>query len=196
LFDQSPNVLAIDSPEARYNFWVYYFRKRILWELNYYRYKGMKWIKCPYQDLDIKGDGFWLLDQARFINTYECQQHWRINWTEMLDNPLGSWETIKEFLDSNGKFNFWSQSQWLEAIDDYRMTLPNKIVINPHHVHWQIWAISVLQDQGISPGIDIIQNFKNKEYKEWLYPYQENIIKYTEARTYCIGNQTTMIRLK
>jgi|688.fasta_scaffold742285_1 hypothetical protein len=186
LFERSSNIISIDSPLARYNFWVYYFRKRILWELPYYRYQGKKWVKCPYEDLDIKGDGFWLLNQARFIDQYVSQQPWKIDWIEMLEYPEKAWEIIDQFLESNQKNNFWTLSQWLESLNDYRCTLPKKIVINPHHIHWQIWATGILQNQDITSGIDI-KNFQDKEYRQWLYSYIEKTLEYTEKRTYHTG---------
>lgn len=186
-FDKSHSIIGIDSPLARYNFWVYYFRKRILWELPYYRYQNKKWIKCPDKNLDYRGDGFWLLDQARYIDTYICQQYWKIDWIEMIEYPEKAWDTIVKFIDSNQKHNFWTTSQWVEAVDDYRDTLSQKIAINPRHVHWQIWAIGVLQNRGITSEIDIIKNFGNQEYQQWLYSYIENTIDYTEKRTYRIG---------
>jgi len=187
LFERSSNIISIDSPSARYNFWVYYFRKRILWELPYYRYQGKKWIKFPYEDLDTREDGFWLLNQARFIDHYASQQPWKINWIEMLEHPSKSWEIINQFLESNQKNNFWTLSQWLAAVDDYRETLSKKIVINPHHVHWQIWAIGVLQNQGIISEIDMLKQFQSQEYRQWLYSYLEKTLEYTEERTYRIG---------
>jgi hypothetical protein len=186
-FKKSSNVICIDSPLARYNFWVNYFRKKILCEVPYYRYQGKKWIKSPFENLDAKKDGFWLLNQARFIDHYVCQQSWQIDWIEMLEHPAKAWETIDQFLESNQKNNFWTLSQWLEAVDNYCNTLPKKITINPHHVHWQIWAIGILQNQDIISEIDIIENFRNQAYTQWLYKYIENALDYTIKRTYYIG---------
>jgi hypothetical protein len=184
---KSSNVICIDSPSARYNFWVNFFRKKILYEVSYYRYQGKKWIKSPFQNLDDRENAFWLLNQARFIDQYVCEQSWIIDWIEMLEYPSSVWRTINEFLESNKKNNFWTLSQWLEAVDDYRNTLPKKITINPHHVHWQIWAIGILQNQGITSEIDMIENFRNPEYQQWLYRYIENTLDYTGKRTYYIG---------
>lgn len=186
-FKKSANIISIDNPLARYNFWIYYFRKRIIRELSHYRYQGKKWIKCPFKDLDARKDAFWLVDQARFIDQYTTRQSWKIDWIEMLEFPEKSWETIDMFLQSNFIPNSWTLSQWLEAVEDYRNTLPKKITINPHHVHWQIWAIGILQNQGITSEIDMIENFRNLDYQQWIGKYLENTIDYTEKRTYYIG---------
>lgn len=185
-FPENENTISIDSPRSRYNFWIYYFRKRLMRDEIIYRHHGRRWIKCPFQSLDIAGDGYWVLDQCRYINTYQSRQKWNIDWIQMIQDPDPAWETIQSFLESNKKQNFWKKSQWYQALSNYKETLPKKVVINPNHVSWQIWATAVLQDKGIAPAFHIPTHFGDKIYLEWLSAYIPDILEYTKEKTWDI----------
>lgn len=179
-YEPANNIISIDHSGARYNFWIYYFKKRVVHELVSYRYQNQRWIKCPYQELDSAGDGFWLLNQCRFIIRYQSQQSWRIDWLQMLQDPSASWKTIQDFLDSNNQPNHWNLDKWKFAVDIYKQTLPKKISINCHHVRWYLWAVALLQEQGITPDFDLVNNFRTKIFYEWLNKYQTDLIETTK----------------
>ena len=178
-FPPAGNVISIDDPGARYNFWIYYFKKRIVYELKHYRYQDKKWIQCPYETLDSRGDGFWLLNQCKFIISYQTQQSWKINWTQMITDPTTTWTTIQNFLEENYQPNHWNLQQWLTAVDSYKQTLSGKITLNPHQVRWQIWATALLQQQGITPDFDLIDNFRKPIFVAWLDKHNASLMKLT-----------------
>lgn len=181
------NIISIDDPGARYNFWLYYFRKRIVYELEHYRYQNKRWVKCPYENLDSRGDGFWLLNQCKFIISYQTQQPWKINWSQMITDPARVWNTVENFLEENHQPNHWKLEQWLTAVDSYKQTLSKKITINPHQVRWQIWATALLQEQGITPDFDLIDNFRSPEFLKWLNKHSQTLLNTTKEYTWCLG---------
>ena len=181
------NIISIDSPDARYNFWVNYFRKKVIYELTMYRHQGKRWIKGPSNEFDIYNDSFWLLNQSRFIINYQSLQRWKINWIEMMEQPDTAWRTIQEFLDANNQPNHWNIDQWVLALDDYKQTLPKQIKINTHHLSWQIWAVALLQEQGITPPFNLIANFKTLQFFEWLNNYKEKLVETTQKCTWNPG---------
>jgi hypothetical protein len=179
-FAPANNVISIDDPSARFNFWIYYFRKRVAHELISYRYQHHKWVKCPYDNLDSRGDAFWLLNQCRFIIQYKTQQRWKISWSQMLANPEASWKILQDFLDANNQPNYWNLEKWTLAVNDYRRTLSLKVYINTHHVRWQIWAIAFLQEQQITPEFDLVDNFRNLTFLNWLDSHTQPVIEATQ----------------
>jgi hypothetical protein len=178
-YEPAQNIINIDSPNARYNFWINYFRKRIVYELPRYHYQGRRWIKSPNKDSTRQDDGFWILNQCRFIINYRSLQPWKISWTEMLQDPEAGWQVIQEFLDANHQHNYWRMDQWISAVNDYKQTL-SKIKINTNHVSWQIWATALLQEQGIIPSFDLIDNFRKPQFFQWLNNYQQNLVETTQ----------------
>lgn len=186
-YEPANNIISIDYPGARYNFWVYYFKKRVIHELVSYRYQNRRWIKCPYQELDPISDGFWLLNQCRFIIGYQTQQSWKIDWAQMLQDPSVSWKTIQDFLNSNNQYNYWNLDKWKFAVDLYKQTLPKKISINRYHVRWQLWATALLQEQEIIPDFDLVNNFRTKVFYEWLDKYQLDLVETTKKCIWPLG---------
>ena len=186
LYAPATNIISIDSPEARYNFWINYFKKCVVYELKKYTYQGKRWIKCPYEELDCRGDAFWLLNQCRFIIGYQNLQMWKIDWTEMLQNPETPWKIIQEFLDANHQPNHWQLDQWVEAVNDYKQTV-SKIKINTNHVSWQIWATALLQEQEITPAFDLIDNFQKPQFFNWLDNHRQTLVEKTEKCTWLPG---------
>jgi hypothetical protein len=180
LWEPANNIISIDSSDARYNFWIYYFKKRVAHELKYYRYKNSRWIKCPYEITDTPGDGYWLLNQCRFIIQYNSKQFWKVNWGEMVTNPAASWTTIHDFLNSNNQPNYWSLDNWVSAVEFYKKTLSKKVIINTNHVRWQIWAVALLQEQGITPDFNLIENFRNDIFLNYLNKHNQALIETTK----------------
>jgi len=184
--DRANNIISINDSRAKYNFWIYYFRKRVVHELIHYRYQQQRWIKCPYADVTAREDGLWLLNQCRFIMQYQTNQPWKISWIEMLENPANSWKTIQNFLESNNQPNHWNIDQWNSAVDDYRKTL-SKVVINQHHARWQIWAAAVLQEQGMIPDFDLVDNFRKVEFVNWIDGHSNKLVEYTKQSLWTPG---------
>ena len=187
VFTPANNVISIDDPRARYNFWIYYFRKRVALELTYYRHGKHRWIKCPYADLDHREDANWLVNQCRFIINYQSQQHWSINWIQMMENPVDVWPTVCEFLAANKEPNHWNLDRWIDAVNTYRETLRVKTQINVNQVRWQIWATALLINQKIWPDFDMIENFRNPVFVQWLKDHQSYVIGYTQQCHWPLG---------
>ena len=59
--------------------------------------------------------------------------------------------------------------------------------INIKHTYWQIWILSVLQQQGISPGFNLIENWRTPLLYDWLVQYQDSVIEYTKNHYISIG---------
>lgn len=186
-YEPANNIIGIDSSNARYNFWLNYFKKRVLHELTKYTYQGNRWIKCPDADSDVYHDGYWLLNQCRFIIDYKSIQPWKIDWVEMLQNPEASWQTIQEFLTANNQPNYWNLDQWILAVNDYKKTVFTNIKINPAHRSWQIWAVALLQEQGITPNFNLIDNFRSPCFFQWLNEYQQDLVELTKKTTFNLG---------
>lgn len=184
---ESSSTICIDSPKSRFNFWIYYFKKKIIHELDYYYHRGRRRVKCPFHDLDSREDGFWLLDQCKFIQTYQSAQKWKIDWVEMIENPELAWAKINDFLEHNQKTNYWSLDHWIRALDNYKSTIVN-VKINTNHASWKIWAAAALQSQGIGPpGWNLSDNFNNHLFNNWIKIYQDDMVAYTEKTRYFLG---------
>ncbi len=182
LYDLSDTVLKVDSPLARYNFWIYYWKKRVLFELKYYRKGVNRWIKCPYQDFGSKwkSDGFWVLNQCRFIQDYCQNQTWRLDWLDIVNLRPEPWQIIDRWLQYHGAKNFWTFEQWCLAVKDYTVTLP-KVKINTNHISWKIWCVAYLQNQGIYPDFDLHENFYSERFNRWLESYNNSIVEHTKT---------------
>jgi hypothetical protein len=187
VLDPAPNIISIDDPGARYNFWINYFKKRVLNELDWYRYNNRRWTKCPYQDLDSRGDAFWLINQCKFLINYRSQQPWRISWIQMLNDPASAWKVVQEYLETNNQPNYWNLTKWTEAVQEYQQTLPANIPLNTHHIKWQIWAVALLLEQRITPNFDLIDNFRNTKFLTWLDNYNQDLIKITKQCVWTPG---------
>lgn len=183
-FDPAPNIISIDDPGARYNFWINYFKKRVIYELEYYRYNNCRWIKCPYEELDSPHDAFWLINQCRFIISYQSQQPWHISWSQMLTDPASVWKIVQEYLEATNQPNYWTLSKWSEVVEEYRRTLPTKITMNTNHIKWKIWAVSLLQERGIIPNFDIIANFRKPKFLTWLDKHNQDLLEITKQYTW------------
>lgn len=183
-FEPSNNIISLDDSGSRYNFWNNYYKKRVVHELKKTRYLNRRWIKCPYENLkSSKQDGFWLLNQCRFIINYNSQQPWKISWTGMLTDPETCWKIILEYLQANQQHNYWSMNQWISAVNIYRQTL-SKPTFNLHHSRWQIWATALLQTQGIVPDFDLMENFRKPIFLFWLNKHNDRLLDITKKCTY------------
>lgn len=175
------NIISIDDPGAKYNFWMNYFKKRVVYELVRSRYQGQRWIRCPYENLSLKQDGIWLLNQCKFVIDYSSQQPWKLSWITMLTDPGTCWQTIVEFLQTNNQPNHWNIDQWISAVGVYRKTLATP-TINVHHSKWQIWATALLQSQNIVPDFDVVDNFRKPVFVSWLDKHNDSLIELTNTR--------------
>jgi hypothetical protein len=180
------NVISIDDSGARYNFWGNYYKKRVMYELEKSRYLGRRWIRSDQNLESLEQDGFWLLNQCRFIISYNSRQHWKISWIDMLTDPETCWKTILEYLQANHQHNYWGLDQWISAVNGYRQTLA-KPTINLHHVRWQIWAIALLQEQRIAPRFSLIENFRKPIFLSWLDKHNDRLLELTKKYTYTPG---------
>jgi hypothetical protein len=185
---KSTSVLGLDSRRARYNFWLYYWHKRVCYELELYRVNGRRW---PWWSKDIKdprSDGCMLLDNCSHINSFHSDQDLILDWVEMIQSPERSWMIIQEFFFINKCQNRWNKDQWVSAVDTYRSTLKiKKQHINIKHTYWQIWMLSVLQQQGIQPNFGLIKNWGTPLLHDWLIQYQDSVIEYTKNHYTSIG---------
>lgn len=184
--DPSPLNICIDSPLAKYNFWIYYWKKTVLKEMPYRRYQGQRRPICWFDNLSVIEDGYWFLNQCRYIQTFQSNQDWKIDWIEMIENPQQTWKTINNFLESNQQKNHWTLNQWIQAVDNYKSTLCT-IKINSAQVTWKVWAVGVLHIQGIFPPWNVVENFNNATFNRWLSIYNKDVIDYTRKIMYIIG---------
>ena len=186
-FGPANNIISIDDSCARYNFWSNYYKKRVVHELEKSRYLGRRWIQCPYENFEsVQQDGFWLLNQCRFIISYDSQQPWKISWIDMLTDPETCWKTILQYVQANHQHNYWSLDQWISAVHGYRQTLANP-TFNLHHARSQIWATALLQEQGILPNFDLMKNFRKHIFLSWLDKHHDLLLEITKKCTYIPG---------
>lgn len=180
---KSTSCISIDNTNARFNFWIYYFKKKILYETSYYRFNSRRWPLCYENSFNIYENGFFLLNTAIYVQTYQSKQHWNIDWVEMLENPELAWDIICNFLNFNNEKNYWSITEWFTAIQNYKHTL-SQVKLNTNHISWKIWAVANLHNKNIHPDWNLIENFNNNKFCDWLGQYKTQIFDDTVKTLY------------
>jgi hypothetical protein len=184
--DVADNVLSIGNGNYKYNFWKLYTYKRILHELTYKRVRGMRVVVAPYDNyVDEKDDFFWLVNQCRFIQSYQCDGKFQIDWQNLFYNPEKSWNTICEFLEHNQIENCRTIDQFLVILENYKTTCRQiNFNINFKHKLFKIWALAFLQNNNYVASFDIFENFEKAITDNWISTHKDLILDYTN--TNCI----------
>jgi len=180
-------VIGLHSAQARYNFWIYYWGKRVLPDLRCRRYDGRHWVNSGSDLAQAKQQGSWLLSVCQRIHEFPSQHDFQIDWINMINQPDQAWRTVCAFLEQNRERNRWSLSQWQTAVQNYRATIWSPRARTTHRVAYRIWAVAWLASQGISAPFDVFVNFYEPCLQEWLGDFADDIEHYTQTSTYQLG---------
>lgn len=182
------SVLHLANPDARFNFWTYYWGKKILRTAPVRRPDGKRWIASIYHERsDWINSGYWLLDQCRRIHKYPATTGFVIDWIDMINHGDKAWQTLCEFLDHNQMHNHWTVLQWHSAVDNYRSSIWTPKLHRTLGVSYRIWSLAWLQSRAIYPPFHLAENFFEPCLTEWLSTYRDEIENYTEKTTYQLG---------
>ena len=181
--DLADNVLSIGNGNYKYNFWRIYAHKRLIYELYYKRFDHKRVITSPYdKNIDIRDDFFWLLNQCRFIQEYNCPGKFQIDWQNLFYDPQQVWTSICNFLENNKIKNHRNFDQFLSVLENYKSTCkPIKFSINFQHKLFKIWALSFLQSNNHKAPDDVFYNFEKPIINEWILDNKSLILDYTNS---------------
>jgi hypothetical protein len=182
------NTLIIGNNSYKYNFWKLYLHKQILRNFKYTRIGGKKFIVNPCKTTSsCKDNFFWLIDQCRFIQTYQCPGKFQIDWQDLFVDPTRAWDTICNFLEHNHKKNHIDFSQFKIAVDNYVKTC--QVVnykANFNHRLFLIWSLAFLKNNNYTAPFDIFDKFESKETTDWVHGFLPMILEYTHQNTLSI----------
>ena len=195
-FDLADNVLSVGNGNYKYNFWRIYAHKKVIRELDYKRFSHQVYFKkfrhtrivtAPHnQYIDLKDDFFWLIDQCRFIQEYNCPGKFQIDWQNLFYDPQQVWTKICEFLENNQIKNYRNFNQFLTTLENYKETCkPIKFSINFQHKLFKVWALSFLQNNNHEAPDDVFYNFEKPVINEWILDNKNLILDYTNSN--CIS---------
>ena len=176
------NQISISSCNAKYNFWVSYYKKRIIHELAYTRYKNIRLPVCPYQENTTQYEDFeWLLNQCKFIIRYEPLEY-NLNWTDLYEDKISAWNVICDRLVASNLPTL-EYKKFCHYVDIYLKSLP-KIVIRPNHKYFHIWAIALLEINDLSPNFNVFENLATPEYYQWYEKHKDFVLNETKKLVY------------
>ena len=176
------NQISISSCNAKYNFWVNYFKKRVIHELVYTRYKNIRLPVCPYQENTTQYEDFeWLLNQCKFIIRYEPLEY-NLNWTDLYEDKISAWNVICDRLAASNLPTL-EYKKFCHYVDIYLKSLA-KIVIRPNHKYFHIWAIALLEINDLSPNFNVFENLATPEYYQWYEKHKDFVLNETKKLVY------------
>ena len=176
------NQISISSCNAKYNFWVNYFKKRVIHELAYTRYKNIRLPVCPYQENTTQYEDFeWLLNQCKFIIRYEPLEY-NLNWTDLYEDKISAWNVICDRLAASNLPTL-EYKKFCHYVDIYLKSLA-KIVIRPNHKYFHIWAIALLEINDLSPNFNVFENLATPEYYQWYEKHKDFVLNETKKLVY------------
>jgi hypothetical protein len=196
--DLADNVLSIGNGDYKYNFWRIFAHhnvirklpyKRFSHQVSYKKFRHTRIVTSPYDNnIDIRNDFFWLVDQCRFIQDYKCPGKFQIDWQNLFYNPHQVWIGVCEFLENNQIKNHRNFDQFLTALENYRDTCkPIKFSINLRHKLFKVWALAFLQNNNYEAPDDVFYNFENHIINEWILDNKNLILDYTNSNCINIG---------
>lgn len=176
------NQISISSCNAKYNFWVNYFKKRVIHELAYTRYKNIRLPVCPYQENTTQYEDFeWLLNQCKYIIRYEPLEY-NLNWTDLYEDKISAWNVICDRLAASNLPTL-EYKKFCHYVDIYLKSLA-KIVIRPNHKYFHIWAIALLEINDLSPNFNVFENLATPEYYQWYEKHKDFVLNETKKLVY------------
>jgi hypothetical protein len=184
------NTLSIGNNLYKYNFWKLYLHKHVLRSCRYVRVRGKKFIVNPYNNKDHnnKDSFFWLINQCRFIQSYQCGGKFQIDWQDLFAHPERAWTTICNFLEHNNKKNHINFSQFKMVLNNYTKTCQDvNYKVNVNHRLFLIWSLAFLQNNDFAAPFDIFDKFDSEELMGWIHKFQPIILDYTYQNRLLIG---------
>ena len=179
----SDNVISIGNDSSRYNFWRQYCYKTLIYELNWYRYRGQRLVK-HYNNISPRNDFFWIVNQCKFIQCYNYQGQFNIQWRDLFIDPLKVWQIICAFLEHNQIQNYINFKKFIILVEKYKSTIvPINLTVNTNHKLFLIWCFAFLQNQSIEIPFDVFEQFDPIQIKDWVLQHQPDIIKFTKENT-------------
>ena len=189
--DLADNVLSIGNGNYKYNFWRIFAHqiliklhyKRFSHQVSYKKFRHTRIVTSPYdQNIDLRDDFFWLVDQCRFIQEYNCPGKFQIDWQNLFYNPQQVWTSICEFLENKQIKNHCNFDQFLTTLENYKENCkPIKFSINFKHKLFKIWAVSFLQNNNHEAPDDVFYNFEKYVINEWILDNKNLILDYTNS---------------
>ena len=183
------HALSISDTGCKYNFWKLYVRKRFIHELEYSRENGKRISVCPYTTpyttQTNRENFFWILNQCRFIQSYNWPGTFEITWRNLFKNPMQVWNTICEFLEFNQQKNYYTYKDFKIPLANYQNTCTGIATkINFNQKNFLIWSLAYLQNQQIHAPFDIFENIGTKIMLDWVDSYRSEITEFTRLSTY------------
>lgn len=181
--DRSVNLI-IDSPKAKYNFWLNYVRKRVCYSLSYRYVDGRRIYQNPYQQVTPAEDFFWLMTQCGFIQKSSFQSCWQLDWCDLVSDPDRFYQGILDCLAHAGLVCRTERDMFDQARDNYLQTVT--LVPKHNHNHWfhMIWSLALLQNHGTVPDFPVFTNIKSNKIKSWLAQHHDWIQNQTSLMSY------------
>lgn len=188
-YAQVDHALSISDPSCKYNFWKLYVRKRFIHELEYLREKGQRLVLCPYSTFyniqSNKDNFFWMLDQCKYIQSYNWTGRFEVKWQNLFRDPEQVWDTICRFLEFNQQKNYHTFNDFKIPLANYKNTCARIIPkINFNQKHFLIWSLAYLQHRQIHAPFDVFENFNTNIMLDWVKHYEEDIIGFTQSSMY------------
>jgi hypothetical protein len=180
--DGSDNIISIGNGNYRFNFWKLYLHKRILSDrLKYQRVRGHRLVVSPYiKSTNEKEHFFWLIDQCKYIQLYQYNGNFDIDWGTLFHNPKQVWNIIENFLSTNKIKNQINFETFLFSLENYKNTCyPINYKLNFNNKAFLIWALSFLIIQNIWYPGDSFEDFGTDKLNHWILGYQKIITEYT-----------------
>ena len=175
------NIISIDSKNARYNFWRYYIIKRILTEKKYKRVRNFRVPQIEYTNLNSRDQFFWLINQARWIESYTFLGNYTINWIDVFKNREKVWKTIQSYLDTNKVKNMCSYIEFENYCNLYHKTIAKvNTQLNWKSPTTQFYCAAILQNHNIDATIDVYEEFLSAKWFDFVDLHQtklNNILK-------------------
>jgi hypothetical protein len=175
------NTLSIGNNPYKYNFWKLYSYKTLLHQHEYVRHKGKKFIITKIETpINAKNSFFWLINQCRFIQNYQCPGKFQVDWKDLFDNPECAWITICDFFEYNKIKNYSTFSQFEGLLNNYKQTCTSiNYKINVQHKLFLIWSLAFLQNNNYTAPMDIFEEFGSNKMKLWISEHHRVILEYT-----------------
>lgn len=180
------HVLSISDTGCKYNFWILYVFKRLVCELDYTRERHQRLPLSPYNDCLTNRDHFFsVLNQCRYIQSYQWSGKFEVKWRNLFENPGQAWATICEFLDFNQQKNHYAFDDFAIVLDNYKNTCTHiGPKINFNQKYFLLWALAYLRHQQIDAPFDVFESFGTNIMLDWVKSYEEDIIEFTQSSMY------------
>lgn len=176
--------LIIDSPQAKFNFWLNYVRKRVCYTLKYDRHQGRRIYQNPYESLAPEENFLWLITQCRFIQQSSFSGPWMLDWRDLVRDSNGFYQQLRDCLSCAGLYCQHDLSFFDRARENYLRTATLRPKYNANHWFCMIWSLALLQNQGIVFDYPVFQSFRDGSFKSWIAQHRALIDDLTQSMSY------------